>query len=522
MAAVLIMAVLLPMLIAAAFLLGRHFQRRLHQLHDLSPVTRQHIDLFQGGQLNEAVVEAAKARYRDLLERGEVAAVEASLRPGMSYVFQVRALAEIGTDDAGRILERQLQRRLTDDQLEQSWYWIDLASSLRTIHREESLPHLLRCAEEAGEIPLGHYFAAETVCFLGFGGYLRHPNSPLGRSALRILHRAIEGLRYGVMPQMVAEARLGEVIEKLWDNRPERAHPQVARLALETLRLLRRQEHLGASLADERAEQEAFDWQMSHLAALEPLLADYVEEAPRQLAAKLGRATADERAEILSALDDLRAEAGAEIIALIAQGCEDPEAAIDVLTWSKDVRVGPWLRDWICRRVPLLRRAQRRKRAFPPRRSVIPDDVPYRAALRALRGHPSAETEAFLILASRDWDPTYRAAAVSSMGWWEPVNRRAVLECLADGRRDPSLDVRQAARAALARLGERQALQWFRQALTAENPQHLHEAIQLVAAEGLTLLWPDLDRLADADDPDVANHVRESLERLCEDMDRGR
>ena len=97
----------------------------------LSPVTRQHIELFQGGQLNEAAVEAAKGRFRDLLERGEVAAVEASLRPGMHFVFQVRALAEIGTDDAGRILERQLQRRLTDDQLEQSWYWIDLASGLR-------------------------------------------------------------------------------------------------------------------------------------------------------------------------------------------------------------------------------------------------------------------------------------------------------------------------------------------------------------------------------------------------------
>jgi hypothetical protein len=36
----------------------------------------------------------------------------------------------------------------------------------------------------------------------------------------------------------------------------------------------------------------------------------------------------------------------------------------------------------------------------------------------------------------------------------------------------------------------------------------------------LTLLWPDLDRLADADDADVAHHAREGLERLCEDMDR--
>ena len=88
--------------------------------------------LFQGGQLNETAVEIFKVRFRDLLERAaKPAAVEASLRPGTHFVFQVRALAEIGTDQAGNILERQLQRRLTDDPLEQYWYWIDLASSLR-------------------------------------------------------------------------------------------------------------------------------------------------------------------------------------------------------------------------------------------------------------------------------------------------------------------------------------------------------------------------------------------------------
>jgi hypothetical protein len=131
----LIVAILLPLLMAMAFLLGRHLQRREQPQEQYSAVTRQHFELFQGGHLNEATVEAAKRRFRDLLERGEVATVEASLRPGMQYVFQVRALAEIGTDTAGRILERQLHRRLSDDQLEQAWYWIDLAGSLRTLNR---------------------------------------------------------------------------------------------------------------------------------------------------------------------------------------------------------------------------------------------------------------------------------------------------------------------------------------------------------------------------------------------------
>src|SRR5947209_5053366 len=238
--AVVVLAISMIVLLPAAYLLGRHLHRRQYLGEELSPVTRQHIDLFQGGQLSEAAVEAAKSRFRDLLERGEVAAVEASLRPGMHFVVHVRALAEIGTDDAGRILERQLQRRLTDDQIEQSWYWIDLASSLRSLNREQSLPHLLRCAEAAGDIPLGHFFAAETVCFLGFAGYLRQTDTPLGRAALRVLHRALEGLRCGVPPQVVVEARLGEVIETLWDNRPEGVRPLIVRVLHEALRQLRR------------------------------------------------------------------------------------------------------------------------------------------------------------------------------------------------------------------------------------------------------------------------------------------
>src|SRR5207245_607946 len=220
---------------------------------EFSPVTRQHIDLFQGGQLSETAVESAKARFRLLLERGEFDAVEASLRPGMHYVVHVRALAEIGTDDAGRILERQLQRRLSEDQLEQTWYWIDVANGLRTLNRQESLPSLLRCAKHASDLPLGHIFAAETVCILGFAGFLRQADTDLGRAALRLLHRALEGLRFGVQPVMIVEARLGELIEELWDHRPEGVHPLVVRVLYETLRLVRRWPQSGDPLRDGEA-----------------------------------------------------------------------------------------------------------------------------------------------------------------------------------------------------------------------------------------------------------------------------
>src|SRR5262249_39349851 len=157
-----------------------------------------------------------------------------SLRPGTHFAIQVRALTEIGTDEAGRILERQLKRRLTSDTIEQSWYWIDLAHSLRNLQREQSLPELLRCAEAHDQHhPLGHFFAAETVCFLSFGGYLRQPSSPMGHSALRVLQSALEGIRSGGPPQVMIEARLGEMIETLWDHRPKSVDPLVVRVLSE-------------------------------------------------------------------------------------------------------------------------------------------------------------------------------------------------------------------------------------------------------------------------------------------------
>jgi hypothetical protein len=513
-----ILIVTLALLLPAFLLLRRHRAAGLRD--ELSPISRQHIDLFQGGQLSEAAVESTKARFRDLLERGEVRAVEASLRAGMQYVVQVRALAELGTDDAGRILERQLHRRLTDDQIEQAWYWIDLANGLRSLNRAQSLPHLLRCADAAGDIPLGQYFAAETVCFLGFAGYLRQPEAPLGRAALRVLHRALEGLRFGVPPHLVSEARVGEMVEALWDHRPEAPDPLAVRVFVEALRALRRAPHAEAALAGEGPEQEAFNWQVARLAALEPTLGDYLGEAPPHLLSRLEKAAPERQRDLLLALADLRAEAGEVVLALLSRpGFAHPDLAVDLLTWSAHPRVGPFLREWVLGRVPMVRRAQARRRTVAPRKPSAPADLPYRAILRALRNHPSPQTEAFLLLAARDWDPTVRVSALGSLGWWEPLQRPDVLLTLQDARRDANPDVRHAARAALARLGERQALQWFRQALTSEDPQRAHDTMQAIATEGLTLLWPDLDRLADAEDLDVSFQAREALERLREDME---
>jgi hypothetical protein len=521
--AVVVLAISMIVLLPAAYLLGRHLHRRQYLQDELSPVTRQHIDLFQGGQLSEIALETAKDRLRGLLERGELEEVEASLRPGTHYVVQVRALTEIGTDDAGRILERQLQCRLTDDQIEQSWYWIDLANGLRSLNREQSLPHLLRCAEQAGEIPLGHFLAAETVCFLGFTGYLRESETLLGRAAMRVLHRALEGLRMGVPPHLMTEARLGEAVENLWDHRPEKVEPLVVRVAAEALRHLRRTSNAEVAFADENSELEAYQWQISHLAALEEVFRDYLKEAPGLLGPILANASDADQRDILQTFLDLQADVARWVLPLLDRpDFVHPELAVEVLTWSRDPAVGPRLRSWVMEKVPVLERAKRMRHPLSPRRGGIPIDFPYAAILRALRGHGSVGTERFLLLSARDRDPSIRSAALSSLGWWEPFQRHDVLLTLQIARRDSNPEVRQAARAALARLGERQALAWFRQALTCDDNHKVHEAIQVVANESIMMLWADLDRLADSEDTDVSLHAREALERLSEDMDRGK
>ncbi len=137
---------------------------------------------------------------------------------------------------------------------------------------------------------------------------------------------------------------------------------------------------------------------------------------------------APEHRDALLALADLRAEAGGVLLPLLRQPrYPHADLALEVLAWSRDAAVGPALMQLVFDRVPLPRRTQARRRALPPRRPSVGEDVPYRGVLRALRGHASDRVEPFLLLAARDWDPTYRAAAVGSLGWWEatPTRRSA-------------------------------------------------------------------------------------------------
>src|SRR5439155_5798888 len=95
--------------------------------------------------------------------------------------------------------------------------------------------------------------------------------------------------------------------------------------------------------------------------------------------------------------------------------------------------VAPQLCAWATDR---LRPTWRRLRLWSQGRGPASESQAFAAVLRALRGHPSPATEAFLLHAARDRDSVCRTAAVSSLGWWEPVRRDDVLHCLHRARRD--------------------------------------------------------------------------------------
>src|SRR5436190_12888498 len=65
------------------------------------------------------------------------------VRPGHRCVEEVRKRCHVDFIGAMNFLEGQLNRKVSDDPLEQARYWIDLAEGLRVSNLHESLPALL-------------------------------------------------------------------------------------------------------------------------------------------------------------------------------------------------------------------------------------------------------------------------------------------------------------------------------------------------------------------------------------------
>jgi hypothetical protein len=497
---VLILTIVLPLMGGVALLLHRRRQERRQSA--MSEVCRQHVYLFRGGHLSESAVQSSRASLERMLQRHQFDRVESSIRPGKQFAVQVRALSEIDTDAARCILERQFDRRLSDDALEQAWYRLDLACGLRRMNRLQSLPVLVRAAAGA-DAPLIHFLAAEVVCFDSFSDFLKDVQIPLGRLALLVLWRALRGLRCGVEPRFIARSRLGDVVELLWGHRLDGFDPLAVRFFAEVQRFLERVHHALRWFGDDIAAREEFTDQVVRIAPLADALDDYLSEAAQELLESLPDVALHEQSDVLLALIELRADTASIVIPMLESNrVAAPELAIDSLAFSRGEFVGQWL----CRRHDSASRNRAGK------------DESKRAVLRALRRHPSPEAERLLLKACASRDRRMALRGIGGLGWWAPVRGSEVLDRLRRGRFDLSPDVRIASESALARLGERQALRWFRQQLAGEQSDPIHQVIQTIADEGIALLWPDLDCLADAEDTNIAYHASEALEQLRENF----
>ena len=440
------------------------------------------------------------------------------VRPGHRCVEEVRKRCHADFHGALNFLEGQLNRRVSDDPLEQSRYLIDLAEGLRGLNLHESVPALLRRADDALDLPLGDAYAGEVASFAAFAEYLHDPLTPEGQAALRVLRVAMEGVRTGRVPAAVySEAAFGDSVRRLSENCPDAVNPRLVLAAVEALRHARRSFHTRPGFRDDPMRRQTVRWQQCFLKDAEPVLREYLHDIAGDLTRLLDGTHGRARREILAALAELQADTDDAALTLLGEPhFADRPAALRCLRWSKSP-LAPSALCGIARHALTGERSARWLRRLGVGRKPVPADE-VRAALWALRGHPCEEAERVLLHYAGRPEAEWRAAAFQSLGWWEPLRRGEVLHAVRAAKQDPHAEVRRSALAAAARLGEVSALQTLRELLYRETPASVLDAVRLCAAEGLSWLWPELDQLTESDDPAVAAEAWEAIERLREEF----
>jgi HEAT repeat protein len=439
-------------------------------------------------------------------------------RPGHRCVEEVRRRCHVDFTGALNFLEGQLNRRVSDNPLEQARYWIDLAEGLRALNLHESLPALLRRADDALDLPLGDAYAAEVCSFAAFAEYLHDPLTPEGQAALRLLRVAMEGVRLARVPDAVyAEAAFGDAVRRLAEGCPDAVNPRLVLAFTEALRHCRRSFHTRAAFRDDPVRRQTVRWQHAFLRDAEPVLREYLHDIGPDLTRLLDSARGRARREALRALAELQTDTDDAALTLLGDPAfRDRALAIRCLRWSKSP-LAPAALCGIARHGLTGQRSARWLRRLGIGKKAVPAEE-VRAALTALRGHPAEEAERVLLHSAGRPEAEWRQAALASLGWWEPLRRGEVLQALRSARHDPHPEVRRAALAAAARLGECAALQMIREMLARETPASVLDAIRLCADEGLSWLWPELDVLTESDDPAVAAEAWEAIERLREEF----
>lgn len=461
-------------------------------------VDRQHRHLQAGGMIGEAAFAMTRTRFQELLATGRAAEIEVELRPGLEFAVRVQALAAIGNPDAAALLERQLVQRLTPDPVEQAWYWIDVAQALRRLNRTAALPAVLHCANDAERLHQGVILAAEAIAFPNFPATLHDLTSADGRLAVRVLARAARGCREArTDPSALLRVGLGDHLAAVCETAPPAADPWLAEAVLEAERLARRLGHWARLLADDVRSQA--ERQAARLEAIAGRRGEWLSGAAVRLVARFPQAQPNERAAILRCLAEFRADA-ADLFTGLPHRREPwwPEA-VQALAFAKGAAFGPLL----SRQAAALFGARTAESALAQ-------------VLEALRGHRCPEAESVLLRAAASPRPVLRRAAFAALGWSDPFDTNAMIPQLRSGRSDPDAASRRAAVAALARLGERAALLEFAEALASEEPAIRQAAALAVAEEGMSWLWPDVQALAEAADPETALVACEALERMRE------
>lgn len=464
----------------------------------VSAVDRQHRHLQAGGLIGETTFESTKARLRTLLAAGRSSEVESELRPGLDYAVQVRALAEIGTPDAVGVLEKQLTRTLSRDPVEQSWYWVDVASGLRRLNRTDALPAVLKCADSAADLPQGTVLAAEAVAFPNYPSTLHDLSSTTGKSAMRALTRAVRGCRSGTIdPAGMVRAGIGDHLGAVSETVTPTGDPWATAAVLEAERAFRRMGHWAKHIAPDArplAERQGVRLWTSSARRTE-----WLAGAAMRLIGRYTTAPTDEQTAILRCLEDLRADVSGLFPSLPDRRTACWHDAVRAMTWAKSRAIGPVLANDAARLIDAKKSTSR----------IV-------TLLTALRGHRVVECERVLVAAAEAANPLVRRAALSSLGWTDPFDTAAVVHVAKLGRADATPAVRLAAGGALARFGDRAVLAEYAEALSSDEGAVRAAAALSAGEEGLTWLWADLDSLADAPDAETALAATEALEQLRE------
>ena len=477
----------------------------------LSPVSRQHLEIYQGEELPVWLMEKTKNKINNYLENGMVMRVEGMLRPGLDYVVVVRSLLELGTNQAFEILQKAFGKTHSKDPLEDLWYAIDITNALRQVNRDKILPEIVGYLCQRRELAIAPLFAAEIVSFDSFPELLKSPIPEERNLAVVVLSLAMDGLQSGISLEVFAEAKIGSIYELVWENRIQYNCAALVVLFQNGIRFLRRYHGMNEVLERELQNPEDFRWQIMRLDSLESSLKSYLSNAQTSLVHHLEKSSWAEHRDVLRALYSLKCAPPVSAWEWLA----DPGYPYKSFVWElfafEKTNKGQAL-------VTIYKSAFRFKNFSWLYSNPKAKKLEAIALAKCLRHHPGIEAENCLLELANSGDSMVVQEALTSLGWWEPVNRLEVLKILHKMRKDAKLEISSAATAALARLGERKSLQSLARNLLSDDPLTVHQTIHTISTQGISLLWPELDQLADSANADVAIHAREALAHLSEDL----